>query len=274
MTVKSGKPKPNAFQNRRKQAANDRREWVQPLLDGLAIAAWGILLLRYWLTGTINVLLHPDYVWLAYSAGFFLIGLAIIKLWQLLRLLRRQRRSRPAAPPHFSLFPPVWSSGLLLAVALFGMSFTPRPFASDVALNRGVTDSLVLTRSQPQSFRTTTSPDQRSLVEWIRTLNVYPEPDAYTGQPVNVDGFVIHSEEIPETYLVIARFVITCCAADVYPVGLPVKLPSGDRSAYPPDRWFQVTGTMATETLQAKRQLVIQAESLQEIPEPETPYDY
>lgn len=252
---------------------------LQALLDILAIAAWGVLLVKYWLTGKVNVLLHPDYVWLSYSAGFFLLGLATLKLLQPLFSRWRRHpdrhpaRSRPI-PQHFSLLPPGWGSAILLSVALFGWQFTPQPFASDVALNRGVTDSLTLTRSQPQAFRTATRPEQRSLVEWIRTLNVYPEPDAYTGQQANVEGFVIHSNEVPNNYLVIARFVITCCAADVYPVGLPVKLPSGDRSAYPADTWLRIEGDMITETLNNKRQLVVQAKSLKEIPPPATPYDY
>ncbi|HEY9642444.1 MAG TPA: TIGR03943 family protein, partial [Coleofasciculaceae cyanobacterium] len=178
------------------------------------------------------------------------------------------------APQHFSLFPPGWGSALLLAVALLGLQFTPQPFSSQVALDRGVTDTLTMTRSQPQAFRGTSNPEKRSLVEWIRTLNVYPEPDAYTGQKVNLSGFVIHPPEMSKEYLAIARFIITCCAADAYPVGLPVKLPGGDRAAFPPDKWFQVEGSMATETLNGKRQLVIQATNLKEIPEPASPYDY
>lgn len=271
MTVKSKLTAPP----RRRFVKGKALHRLQALLDVLAIAAWGILLVQYWLTGKINILLHPGYVWLAYSAGFFLLGLAALKFLQplLSRLRHRKDRSR-SIPQHFSLLPSGWGSAILLAVALFGWQFTPQPFASDVALNRGVTDSLTLTRSQPQAFRTATSPEQRSLVEWIRTLNVYPEPDAYTGQKANVEGFVIHSSEVPNNYLVIARFVITCCAADVYPVGLPVKLPKGDRSAYPADTWLRIEGDMITETLNDKRQLVIQAKSLQEIPAPATPYDY
>lgn len=251
--------------------------WLQAWLDVLALTAWGILLVKYWVSGKINVLLHPDYVWLAYSAGFFLLGLATLKLLQIFLKRSKQQQDRSRSAPalqHFSLLPPGWGSSILLIVALFGWQFTPQPFASDVALNRGVTDSLTLTRSQPQAFRTATRPEERSLVEWIRTLNVYPEPDAYTGQQAKVDGFVIHSDEVPENYIVISRFVITCCAADVYPVGLPVKLPGGDRSAYSPDTWLQVEGEMITETLNNKRQLVVQAKSLKEIPEPDTPYDY
>ncbi|HEY9640248.1 MAG TPA: TIGR03943 family protein, partial [Coleofasciculaceae cyanobacterium] len=46
--------------------------WLQSLLDIAALLAWGVLLLKFWLTGKMTILLHPDYVWLAYSAGFFL----------------------------------------------------------------------------------------------------------------------------------------------------------------------------------------------------------
>lgn len=252
--------------------------WLQWLLDVAAISAWGILLLQYWLTGKMNLLLHPNYIWLAYSAGFFLLGLAAIKVGQVgLRLINRFARRKPRLRmqlQHLSLFPPGWSSALLLAVALFGLQFTPQPFSSQMALDRGVTETLSMTRSQPQAFRASIKPETRTLIDWVRTLNVYPEPDAYTGQAVNVEGFVIHLPDVPENYLSIARFIITCCAADAYPVGLPVKLPSGDRTAYKPDQWFRIEGKMITETLTGKRQLVIEASKLTSIPTPANPYAF
>ncbi|MBF2049990.1 MAG: TIGR03943 family putative permease subunit [Leptolyngbya sp. IPPAS B-1204] len=249
---------------------------LQGLLDIAAITAWGVLLLQYWLTGKINLLLHPNYVWLAYSAGFVLLGVATVKIaqfiWRVAQLKKRKDRNQGDLLQHLSLFPPGWSSALLLAVALFGLQFTPQPFASQMALDRGVTETLTMTRSQPQAFRTSTKPENRTLIDWIRTLNVYPEPDAYTGQKVNVEGFVLHLPQVPDNYIGIARFVITCCAADAYPVGMPVKLPSGNRSAYQPDKWYRVEGQMITETLADKRQLVIQASQLTEIPTPANPY--
>ncbi|HEY9648188.1 MAG TPA: TIGR03943 family protein [Chroococcidiopsis sp.] len=247
-------------------------------LDIAAITAWGMLLLKYWITGKINILLHPDYVWLAIATGIFLLALGGLKTWQ-----HWQQRSLRAAtataadgaspPLHISLLGPGVGSTMLLLVALVGLGFTPQPFASEVAMNRGVTDTLTMTRSQPQAFRSNTRPEDRAIIDWVRTLNVYPEPDAYAGQPVKVDGFAIHRSDLPTNYLMISRFVITCCAADVYPVGLPVKL-TGDRSAYPADQWFRVEGSMITETLADQRQLVIEAKSLTPIPTPANPYEY
>jgi uncharacterized repeat protein (TIGR03943 family) len=130
-----------------------------------------------------------------------------------------------------------------------------------------------MTRSQPQAFRSASKPEARSLIDWIRTLNVYPEPDAYAGQPVKVQGFVVHPPDLPSQYFLLSRFVITCCAADAYPVGLPVKVRE-NREAYPVDTWLEIEGKMITETLDGKRKLTIEASSLKKIPEPQNPYFY
>jgi len=256
--------------------------WALPLLDVLSITAWGILLLRYWLTGKLNLLIHPDYFWLVIVTGVILLMMGAIKGTQLFHTVQQHssaRRSGRNIPQpttmnqHISLFPPGWSGGLLLATAILGLLITPKVFSSQTAVQRGVADSVTVTRSQPQAFRSVSRPEARSLIDWIRTIDVYPEPDAYTGQKVKVQGFVVHASTLPAQYLMLSRFVITCCAADAYPVGLPVKL-SQNRDVYPPDTWLEVEGKMITQTLDGKRQLVIEAKSLNKIPEPKNPYYY
>lgn len=243
------------------------RDWNPEWLDVLALGSWGILMLRYWWTGRLGLLIHPNYFGLAIAAGFALLVIAFFQGWKII--------STPPQPSvrHITLFPPGWMSGVLLMAAIAGLLITPRPFNSDTAIQRGLSDSFTVTRSRPQSFRATLRPENRSLVDWVRTLDVYPEPDAYTGQKVNVQGFVVHSPNQSDHYLTLTRFVITCCAADAYPIGLPVKLLQS-RQAYPQDQWFQVQGRMSTETLEGKRQLVIVASSLKPIPEPTNPFAY
>jgi uncharacterized repeat protein (TIGR03943 family) len=238
-------------------------------LDVLAISLWGVLFLKYWLTGKLYLLIHPNYFWLTVVAGFSLI---LVGLWRAISLLRRPGRSG-VAMPHLSLFPPGWSSFLLLVTAILGLLISPRAFASQTAMDRGVADTMTLTRLKPQAFTASTKSDDKSIVDWVRTLTVYPEPDAYTGQKVKVQGFVVHPPNLPPEYLLISRFVITCCAADAYPVSLPVKL-SQSRDAFKPDSWQEVEGQMITEKLADKRQLVIAASSLKPVEEPKNPYDY
>ena len=245
---------------------------LMPWLDVLAITAWGILILKYWMQGKLNLLIHPDYFWLALLGA---IGLLIVGLFKAGQLLQQQRREVTPIAQHLTLFPPGWGSVLLLTAAILGLIITPRVFASQTALERGVTDLVGATRAQPQAFRASVRPEERSLIDWVRTLNVYPEPDAYTGQKVKVKGFVIHPPELEKEkeYLFLARFVITCCAADAYPAGLPVKLKE-TRDQYPSDTWLEVEGQMLTENLSGKRQLTIAATSLKKIPQPKDPYSY
>jgi uncharacterized repeat protein (TIGR03943 family) len=135
-----------------------------------------------------------------------------------------------------------------------------------------VTENSAITRSQPQSFRSQVKPEQRTLVDWVRTLSAYPEPDTYSGQQANVSGFVVNSKELGSQYLLLSRFVITCCAADVYPVSLTVKLPADQK--YQADSWLAITGKMATETLDSKRQLILVAKNIKPIETPRNPYEY
>jgi uncharacterized repeat protein (TIGR03943 family) len=237
-------------------------------LDVLAIGAWGVLMLKYCLTGKLYILIHPDYFWLIMAASIALLLVAFFKGKQ---LLRKRRYTELTLSDHITVFPPGWSSSLLLFTALLGFIITPQVFASQSAMDRSVTELLGPTRSQPQAFRASVRPEERTLVEWVRTLNIYPEPDAYTGQTAKVQGFAMYPQDIGKEFMMLSRFVITCCAADAYPIGLPVKL-TEDRSKYPADKWFEVEGKMITATFSGKRHLTLNATSIKEIPQPKNPY--
>ncbi|MDA0266196.1 MAG: TIGR03943 family protein [Cyanobacteria bacterium] len=254
--------------NRSKNRSPGSRSALWPIaLDTVALALWGLMMLRYWWTGRLSVLLHPDYHWLAIGAGWLLVALAG---WRGIDLIRTRCQVNTA---HIALLPRQWSLAVLIGVAVFGLIYVPRPFASDAALARGIAEPVALTRSQPQRFSRATPPEDRTLTEWIRTLNVYPEPDAYEGKPVSVTGFVIQPPEWSTDYLMVARFVLTCCAADAYPIGLPVQVAAEDRS-YAPDSWITVTGTMATATVEGQRRLVILPDTVETVPEPDQPYEF
>ena len=232
------------------------------------------MLLHYQATGKLYLLIHPRYFGLTVSAGMGLLLLGGWKIWELWKTRKNQRFTN-LENQHISFFPPGWSSGLLLISALLALIIIPEVFASQTALQRGLTESLPVTRTQPQEFRSATKPEERSLIEWIRILNVYPEPDAYNGQKVEVTGFVIYPQTLSEQYFWISRFILTCCAADAYPVGLTVKLPDGrSRNKYPQDGWFQVKGTMITDELNGQRKLTILPTEIEPIPKPKNPYSY
>jgi uncharacterized repeat protein (TIGR03943 family) len=250
-----------------------RLKVLQIYLDVVAIGLVGALLVSYWLTGKLNLLLHPNYHGLTLVAGALLLSLAVWRGWELWE--RRKSARVQSTGQHLALLPSGWGSWILIAVALLGFWITPKAFTSQTALQRGVTDVLANTQVKPQAFKGATNSADRNLIEWIRMLQLYPEPEAYAGQAVKVQGFAVHPEKLPGQYFLLTRFTITCCAADASPVSLPVKLRQGDRASYKPDQWFEVAGKMMVETLaQGDRQLVIDAVEIRPIEQPANPYNY
>lgn len=244
--------------------------WLEnPWLDVITMLTWTILLFKYWLTSKLYILIHPNYFGLTIGAAVALLVMGGLKARQILE--------KTTLPPlqHITLFPKGWSSLLLLISAILGLLITPQMFGAQTALQRGLTESLPITRAQPQEFRTAIKPEDRSLIDWIRLLNLNPEPDSYKGQKAKVTGFVVYPPNLPEKYIWLGRFVLTCCAADAYPVGLPVLLPENTlRTTYPQDSWLEIEGQMITETLNNQRKLTIKANSIKRIQPPKNPYDY
>jgi len=239
--------------------------------DAIAIAVWGLLLLKLWLTNKLPLLIHPAYTGLCVACGVVML---VIGIWKCVQLWQRPKTARLASG-HINLLPQGSGAIVLLFVAMLGLVISPKPFDSQVALDRGLNLTATTGRAEPESFRGNSKPEDRTIVDWGRTLGVYPEPDAYRGQAVNVDGFVVHPAGYPDNYLMVARFVLTCCAADAYPVALPVRLPAGKTKAdYKADAWLRVQGAMDTAELAGERKLTIVATALTPIPEPKNPYEY
>ncbi|MFS8841850.1 TIGR03943 family putative permease subunit [Synechococcus sp. W55.2] len=227
--------------------------------EAVGLMLLGILLIVYRWRGTLLMLINPGYVNVALLAGLCLLGLGI----------GRWRGAKVASSEvHASLLGPRLGAGLLILTALLGFWVEPRPLSSQTALNRGVSPYLGVSRSQPQAFRPKLDPRQRTLLDWVRTLDVYPDPYTYEDQPVRVQGFVIPDER-PD-HFVIARFLVSCCAADAYPVGLPVRWPEAEQLTA--DSWLRLEGRMAVEQRDGLSQLVIVAERLEPIPVPANPY--
>lgn len=230
---------------------------------------WGALLLKYWLTGQLGRLIHPNFNGLIATTGGILLVLGSLH-W----LQRRQfgRQGGLSA----NLLPGKLATGLLVGTAIVGFIVPPGTLGAQAALQRGLGSTLPVTRLRPQAFEIASSPETRSLVDWVRTLNAYPEPEAYEGQPVQIEGFVMRLEELPEDGILVARFIISCCAVDAYPVALPVQLPLGARvEDFPVDRWVRVRGAIASMELPGQpRQASVQATEIAPIPTPRDPYSY
>jgi len=90
----------------------------------------------------------------------------------------------------------------------------------------------------------------------------------------DVSGFVTPDPDDPENVFYVARFVVTCCAVDAQPIGVPVYLP-GWQQQHPVDSWVQVTGRFVPNpSATSMQQLAIDPVRVAPIDQPADPYVY
>ncbi|MFB9686834.1 TIGR03943 family putative permease subunit [Amycolatopsis plumensis] len=90
------------------------------------------------------------------------------------------------------------------------------------------------------------------------------------GRTVSLTGFVVHTDGST----LLARLVISCCAADAFPV--TVRLRGGEADHLASDAWIQVTGEVVPGTATKDNNYTpdFTPASVTSVPTPKDPYEY
>jgi len=78
-----------------------------------------------------------------------------------------------------------------------------------------------------------------TIKDWSLLLSQSSDPKHYQNKPAKVSGFITASND--ENVFFVSRFVVTCCALDARPIGVPVYSP-GWRKIFAPDQWVETSG--------------------------------
>ena len=108
------------------------------------------------------------------------------------------------------------------------------------------------------------------IADWARLLAANPDPSYYSTKQVEISGFLYDAGLGPDTVW-LARFVVTCCAVDAQPVGVPVHIPDW-RNNYEQDQWLEVSGTFELQATAQGEQLVLLPQRVEALDEPDNPY--
>lgn len=161
--------------------------------------------------------------------------------------------------------------GMFIAIGV--MVFTaPKSLSSITAFQRESDfNSVTLqgSRSPIQAFSNTENYD---LGEWISSIMYNPDISSYEGKSVSVRGFIFPRDGFGEDIFMASRFVVTCCAVDARPVGLPVKFEWKDK--FKIDEWVRATGKFEVQNINGQDVLVIVAENVEKVDVPSNPYIY
>jgi uncharacterized repeat protein (TIGR03943 family) len=166
-------------------------------------------------------------------------------------------------------------STLIAAAAVVGLLVLPPSTLSTATVTqRDLNGSAsTLSRSDPVNlvgadYTTFTMKD------WISLLRQGVGEDYLAGKTATVTGFVTPDKSDPENVFFAARFVVTCCAVDAQPIGLPVYSP-GWQDRFETDSWVTVSGGFRTNPSQTSDEaLVMVPDSITPVPKPDSPYVY
>ncbi len=191
-------------------------------------------------------------------AGIALLALAVLRLVQLHRQLRTN------IDPASTRVGAVGTGWLLLAPVVAILVIAP-PALGSFSAARAVPVSVSPGDSKSFPALTGSAPHQLGLLDFT-TRVVWDGGRTLTGQDVALTGFVLSQR--PDGF-VLARLVITCCAADAAPVEIEV------RTVHPPANgaWVQVIGRYAGVDPQRTTFPVLTAHSTMIVSEPTNPYD-
>lgn len=109
-------------------------------------------------------------------------------------------------------------------------------------------------------------------LDWASLLRQTTDLEVYADKPVNVIGFVTADQSDPDNVFYVSRFIVTCCAVDAQPVGVPVYLENW-KSTLELDEWVQVTGEFDTNRSSSSDQpLAVIPDEILPTEQPSDPY--
>jgi uncharacterized repeat protein (TIGR03943 family) len=215
--------------------------------------------------------INQRFVILVYIGVVFLAILA----WRLFTETRQVREQVDEQEQHdhdHDHMPAPFNLWIMLIPLLIGVLIPARPLDSSAVSAKGITTSSALISSQSSSRVFETESEQRTVLDWVKIFYFEKDLSPFIGQPAGVVGFVYREDSLPDGQFLVSRFIISCCAADGYAVGMIVDSPQA--ASFEQDTWVKVTGPVDVTTYNGNPSPLIHAEAIEVVPQPEQPYLY
>jgi uncharacterized repeat protein (TIGR03943 family) len=161
---------------------------------------------------------------------------------------------------------------IMLIPLLIGVLIPAKPLDSSAVSAKGITTSSALVSSQSSAQLFETESEQRNVLDWVKIFYFEKDLNPFIGQQASVVGFVYRDESLPKGQFIVSRFILSCCAADGYAVGMIVDSP--EANSLEPDTWVKVSGPVDVVSFQGNPSPLIHAETIEVVPQPDQPYLY
>lgn len=231
---------------------------------GLTITLYSLWLALH---GKLSLYVHPRYI--VFTVIMSVLALAFMIADALLRTKTPRALRRTG----------VWqiAAGLLSMGVCAGLLLVPPAgLTSSAAKQRGINvGALGLSGQAPLTDLTGANAryEQFSIKEWAVLLAQSDDPGLFSGKPADITGFVSPAPDNNPNVFYVARFVITCCAIDARPLGVPVYQPDW-RNQYTADQWLHVQGAFGANPAAGAFPIVLEPKTVTPVSQPDDPYIY
>jgi uncharacterized repeat protein (TIGR03943 family) len=205
--------------------------------------------------------------------GILMLAILAQRVFAEARELRRQAASEEDHHQHdHEHAPSAMNLWIMLIPLAIGLLIPARPLDASAVTAKGLTTSspIVSSDSSAQIFETPS--EQRNVLDWVKLFYFETDLTPYIGQQASVVGFVFHDESLPKGQFYLSRFILSCCAADGYAVGMIVDWPRAD--SLEQDTWLLVKGPIDVISTENGSSPLIRATSVESVAQPDQPYLY
>lgn len=240
--------------------------------QGLALMTVSIVV-SIWLaaTGQLILYIHPRYV--LFTVIMAVIGLALVAA----SFLPRASHDHDERPSGTGAVLSGIATAATLTLAATLMILPPATLSSATADQRVINSTGVRTDGasvDDVSSATDAAVASFSVLDWASLLRQTSDVAFYDGKPASVVGFIARHPDDPENMFYLSRFVITCCAVDAQPVGVPVYLENWE-GTFAVDDWVAVEGGFgANPSRQSTQPIVLVPADINVTEQPTEPYLY
>lgn len=222
------------------------------------LLVFGVYILYLFSIGRLGYFIHPRYEILTLCAGVVLVGVAIVGLYQKIKL------------KEFKIGFKNFEFGVFVLVAVLVFVPVKSLSSESFSIRSGGTNSKISANEAQnikKKFSFGADSSSFTMYDWVMAKNLN-DNSVFTAKKFAGSGFISPTKDTG--YFNISRFVVSCCVVDATPAGLLVKYNWQD--SYHRDDWVEVKGTFTIETVEGKAQPVIVPSSVNRIDQPKNIY--
>ena len=153
-------------------------------------------------------------------------------------------------------------------IAIGALVLPPASLSSEIAMSRDLGSPPLFGGDDTVQLATKGDVSSFGIGQWATVFATAPNPAAFEGTPITLSGFVTPADDAGQLHL--TRLVITHCVIDAQPATLPVDAVAFS-SDFATGDWLTISGQVRVAD---DGGLVIDPDSIEQIDEPEDPYEY